>query len=104
MSRQHIVKTLKIPVVTLKRILGEHLAADKLIDFLSVDVEGFDHEVISSNDWAKYRLRFFLVELLETEMQNITVHPTAQVLFEHNYRVIAKTHNTYFFVANETIP
>lgn len=99
----HIVNTFQIPVVTLRKILDEHLPAGRSIDFMSVDVEGFDHEVISSNDWAKYRPRVVVVELLEADIQNIAAHPTAQVLFGHNYRVLAKTHNTYFFVANDAV-
>lgn len=99
----HIVNTFQIPVVTLKKILDDHLPVGRIIDFMTVDVEGFDHEVISSNDWVKYRPRVVVVELLGADIQNITAHLTAQVLFGHNYRVLAKTHNTYFFVANEVV-
>ena len=74
------------------------------IDFMTVDVEGFDHEVISSNDWDLYRPRVVLVELLNTDIQNLDMHPTSQILCQRNYRVIAKTFNTYFFVANEAFP
>lgn len=100
----HIINTLQIPVVTLKQILDENLPSNTLIDFLTIDVEGFDHEVISSNDWDHYRPRVVLVELLNTELENIKTHPTAQILCRHNYRVMAKTLNTYFFVANEAFP
>ena len=71
---------------------------------MTVDVEGFDHEVISSNDWDLYRPRVVLVELLNTDIQNLDMHPTSQILCQRNYRVIAKTFNTYFFVANEAFP
>lgn len=97
----HIINTLQIPVVTLKQILDENLPGNTAIDFLTIDVEGFDLEVISSNDWERYRPRVVLVELLNTEIQNIETHPAAQILCRHNYRVIAKTLNTCFFVANE---
>ena len=75
---------------------------------MTIDAEGFDHEVVSSSDWKLYRPRVVLVELLNTEMQKFESHPTAMMLKEHNYRVFyrvfAKTYNTYFFVANEAIP
>jgi len=96
-----IVNTLQVPVVTLKKILDEHLPAGMQIDFMTVDVEGFDHAVISSNDWSKYRPRIVLVELLDVAIQNVSTHPTAQVLIGQGYRMIAKTHNTYFFATNE---
>ena len=97
----HIINTAHIPVVTLKRILDEHLPHNTPIDFLTIDAEGFDHEIISSNDWNLYRPRVVLVELLNTDIDNLEMHPTAQILRQHNYRAMAKTFNTYFFVANE---
>jgi FkbM family methyltransferase len=103
-SPYHIVNTFQIPVVTLKQILDENLPSGVQIDFMTVDVEGFDHEVISSNDWNLYRPRVVLVELLNTELQDLKGHPTAQILLNNNYRAIAKTLNTYFFAANEAFP
>ena len=74
------------------------------IDFMTIDAEGFDHEIIISNDWTRYRPRVLLVELLNTEIQNFDSNPTAQILSRYNYRLMAKTFNTFFFVANEAIP
>ncbi len=99
-----IIDTLQIPVVTLKQILDEHLPGGTQIDFMTIDAEGFDHEIISSNDWNRYRPRVVLVELLNTDIQNLETHPTAQILYRQNYRVMAKTFNTYFFIANEALP
>jgi FkbM family methyltransferase len=99
-----IIDTLQIPVVTLKQILDEYLPSGTQIDFMTIDVEGFDHEVIASNNWSIYRPSVVLVELLNTDIQNLETHPTAQILCRHNYRVLAKTLNTFFFVANEDFP
>ena len=100
----HIVDTIQIPVVTLKKILDDHLPSGMQIDFMTIDAEGFDHEIIISNDWSRYRPRVLLVELLNTEIQNLDSNPTAQILSQYNYRIMAKTFNTFFFVANEAIP
>lgn len=100
----HIVETIQIPVVTLKQILDENLPSGTAIDFMTIDAEGFDHEIIISNDWARYRPRVLLVELLNTDIQNLDTNPTAQVLKSHNYRIMAKSFNTFFFVANEAFP
>lgn len=100
----HVVETLQIPVVTLKQILDEHLPSGTQIDFMTIDAEGFDHEVISSNDWSRYRPRVILVELLNTGIENLEAHPIAQLLRSQDYRAFAKTYNTFFFVANEALP
>jgi FkbM family methyltransferase len=100
----HIIDTLQIPVVTLKRILDQYLPSGMQIDFMTIDAEGFDHEIIASNDWNIYRPRVVLVELLNTDIQDLDTHPTAQILYQYNYRTLAKTLNTFFFVANEDFP
>ncbi len=47
---------------TLEHILDEHLPKGQGIDFLTVDVENHNFEVIKSNNWTKYRPRIVLVE------------------------------------------
>lgn len=97
----YIVDTFEVPVTTLKQILDDQMPRNIQIDFMTIDVEGFDHEVISSNDWYRYRPGVVLVELLNTDIADIESHPTAQMLKINNYRPFAKTCKTYFFVANE---
>lgn len=99
-----IERKVRIPIRTLSDILGECLPVGQHIDFMTVDVEGFDHQVISSNDWERYRPRVVLVELLDTNLLDIESNPTANLLKQYNYRVISKTFNTAFFVANEAFP
>lgn len=99
----HIIDTLNIPVVTLRSIFDMYLPENTPIDVLTVDVEGFDHEVIASNDWDKYCPRIVLIEMLNTDLAYLESHPTAQLLHQQNYRVVAKTFNTYFFILNDTL-
>ena len=100
----HMIETLQVPVVTLKQILDEHLPTGMKIDFMTIDVEGLDYEVICSNDWALYRPHLILIELLNTGIENLATHPIARLLRSHDYRIFAKTYNTFFFVANEVLP
>lgn len=51
-----------LPVVTLTSILDEHLN-DRDIDFMSIDVEGCELEVLRGNDWQRYRPRLILIEV-----------------------------------------
>jgi FkbM family methyltransferase len=86
----------KINVKPLSEILHQHLEGFE-IDFLSVDVEGFDLSVLQSNDWSKYRPRFVLAELLETSLFNLAQNPVAQFMKEQGYAIYAKQVNTVFF-------
>jgi FkbM family methyltransferase len=54
------VKKYKIKVRTLKDIFESHKV--KVINFLKVDVEGFEYEVLSGNDWKKFRPEVVCIE------------------------------------------
>ncbi len=50
----------EIPVTTLARVCERHV--DRTIDFLKVDVESIEREVLAGADWSRYRPRVVLVE------------------------------------------
>ena len=52
-----------VATLTLAEICERH--ADATIDFLSVDVEGHEREVLAGADWKKWRPRIVLVEATE---------------------------------------
>ena len=49
-----------VPVMTLARVCEEHV--DRRIDFLKIDAEGHEREVIEGGDWGRWRPRIILVE------------------------------------------
>tara|TARA_B110000908_G_C10109319_1_gene382262 strand:- start:116 stop:805 length:690 start_codon:yes stop_codon:yes gene_type:complete len=83
----------------LKVILDENLpklASGKFV-FLNVDVEGNEMEVLSSNDWAKYRPYLVLVEVLKDEK----LRDIDSQLNSWGYFFVARTKNTYFYAEQE---
>ncbi|MFO1525300.1 MAG: FkbM family methyltransferase [Turneriella sp.] len=57
----HLISERKIKVLPLSEVFQKYLPNPR-IDFISIDVEGFDLDVLRSNDWAKYRPALLLVE------------------------------------------
>lgn len=53
-------KDVKIPVETLEAVFKRHKV--KEINFMKIDVEGLEYEVIEGNDWAKYRPQVLCIE------------------------------------------
>lgn len=51
----------QINVVTLTKILDKHGVVD--VDFFSLDVEGFELEVLKGIDFDRFKIRFILVEV-----------------------------------------
>ena len=92
----NVKKILKIKVRPLREILAYHLKGRK-IDFLNVDVEGFDLNVLQSNDWSKYRPRFVLAEILKSSLNNIEDNNVVRFMKKQGYIIYAKQMNTVFF-------
>jgi FkbM family methyltransferase len=95
-NNYYIKKIIKIKVKPLHEIFACHLNGKK-IDLLNVDVEGFDLNVLESNDWSKYRPRFVLAEILEDSLHNIQQDKVVQFMREQDYEVYAKLMNMVFF-------
>jgi FkbM family methyltransferase len=57
-----VKQEISIPVLPLAELLAEHLSPGQVIDFMTVDVEGLDLQVLESNDWDAFRPRFVVVE------------------------------------------
>jgi FkbM family methyltransferase len=101
-QRYKIVQKQDVAVDRLDSILERHLPSpDQRIDFLTIDVEGFDFEVIRSNDWQRYRPSAVVVESLNAELIDISVDPSYQFLLQRGYVPYAKTGFSIIFVTNE---
>jgi FkbM family methyltransferase len=96
-SAYHIINTCELPVKPLADILSAYLDLGQRIDFLSVDVEGMDFEVLSSNDWQTFRPRYVLVEILRTGLPELSESETTRFLCAQHYRPICKVYDTVFF-------
>lgn len=87
----------KVRVRPLSEVLLEHLNGQE-IDFLTVDVEGLDLEVLKSNDWSKYRPKVVLAEIFELDMSDLENNELTAFMQNVGYAFYAKTVNTVFFV------
>jgi FkbM family methyltransferase len=85
-----IKNTITIPTFSLKEILDKNISVNDRLDFFDVDVEGFDLQVLQSNDWEKYRPKVVATEsdisIKEDVVSEITVF-----LESVNYRLVGKT-------------
>ena len=92
-----IINELGVKVERLDKILETHLPAGQKVDFMSIDVEGKDLEVLESNDWKLCRPRFVLAETLRMDMLRISECPVAKFMCDMGYKPIAKVYDTIFF-------
>jgi FkbM family methyltransferase len=85
-----------VQVHKLKNLLEKYLPREQKIDFMSIDVEGLDLEVLKSNDWEKFSPHFILVETLMDESDEIS-----KFLNQHNYKFKCCTALTSIYQQSE---
>lgn len=89
-----------IEIEPIESILDQYLPKEQTIDFMSIDVEGKDLEVLQSNNWEKYRPKYILVEELQrVSLGEMLSSELYRYMTDLNYQLIAKSYNTLFFVA-----
>ena len=92
-----IVRIEHIKTRRLSEILDEYLPRGQQIDFLNIDVEGFDLEVLKSNDWQKYRPEVVLVEILGNSLVEVIESDINHFMNSLDYELYAKSVNTVFY-------
>lgn len=90
-----------IPVKPLSEILDENLLKGQMIDYLNIDVEGLDLEVLQSNDWERFRPSVITVEDIRFDIEKPTSSDIFNFLKEQNYNLRSVSHITLVFTAHE---
>ncbi|MEM9528701.1 MAG: FkbM family methyltransferase [Bacteroidota bacterium] len=89
----------EVSVTTLTKILEANLPTQQVIDYLNIDVEGLDYQVLSTLDLRKFRPRIISVEDRGDRLINdATDRPVSRLLLDAGYEILAKTFQTYFFL------
>lgn len=96
-----MVDKMHVPVKRLDAVLQAHLPAGQIIDVLSVDVEGFDLEVLMSNDWQRYRPRCVVAEAYGLSFATLSQSPVDVFLTGQGYELYAKTANSLMYLDRE---
>jgi FkbM family methyltransferase len=96
----YVKEVLDIQTQRLQDVLKEHLPDHQIIDFMSIDVENFDLEVLKSNDWDLYRPFLLLVEEDILQLDSFTESPIVTYLQTKNYALISVCNGTLFFRDN----
>jgi FkbM family methyltransferase len=98
-TKYKIIKEIEIETLPLSEVLDKYVPEEQKIDFLTIDVEGFDLQVLQSNNWLKYKPSFILVED-RIDFNNLTNSEVYGYLEKQGYQLVAKTLRTLFFKYN----
>jgi FkbM family methyltransferase len=92
-------RVVRLPVTTLAEVCERH-DLDR-IDFLKIDVEGAEKEVLLGNDWNRFRPRVLLIEALAPLSNDPTWEEWEPLLIQHGYRFALFDRLNRFYVAQE---
>lgn len=95
-TKYKIIKEVDIDVLPLSDVFDNYLPPNSKIDFLTIDVEGLDFQVLLSNDWEKYKPEIILIEE-SIDVDDLSKSPIYTFLKEKGYRFFAKTPRTCFY-------
>jgi FkbM family methyltransferase len=87
-------KEITVPVRQLKEVFVENDV--KHIDFMKVDVEGYEYELLESNDWKQYRPEVLCIEANHIE------HDWRPLLHEVNYELVFNDNLNDYYVDKAT--
>jgi FkbM family methyltransferase len=100
----------EVKAMTLGKILDTVKKQDVKIDFLSLDCEGYEHNILKGLNLEKHRPRFMLIELYTAEYEDVV-----EFLKQYRYKFVCNfsnynkidnphwdgTHNDYLFEDTE---
>ncbi len=96
-----IVQEVKVAVDRLESILSKRLLPGQKIDFMTVDAEGLDLDVLRSNNWNRFRPEIVVAESFHRDLKALTEDPMAIFMASVGYDLVAKAANSAFFAARE---
>lgn len=87
------------PVVTLTQIFEAHIEDD--IDFLTIDVEGFEGQVLAGGDWKRWRPRVIVVEATQPRTRIPSHEEWESALLDADYLLAAFDGLNRYYVRDE---
>lgn len=88
--------THEMQVYTLKEIITKH-APEKQIDFMNIDVEGFELKILNSHDWVKYPPTLIAIEDQNLNLSNPSESTTYLFLTTKGYELFSKVNYTTMY-------
>ncbi|GAB6283127.1 MAG: hypothetical protein STSR0008_18830 [Ignavibacterium sp.] len=100
-SKYKIIDNKSLNTIKLSDVLDKYLPERIKINILSIDTEGFDFNVLKSNDGQKFTPEIILVEEGNFDLMQPSKSDIYNFLTERNYSLFSKTFNTLIFIYNK---
>jgi FkbM family methyltransferase len=86
-----VTSTLEVPVTTMGKIQRQHISSETQIDFVTIDTEGHEIEVLKGFDFDLHRPKVFAIEQNDVlSIQDIVTNPVNQFMEDKGYVAVGK--------------
>jgi FkbM family methyltransferase len=92
-----LLATTHVAVQPLASLLASAAKEMHEVDFMTIDTEGFDLQVLQTNDWSRIKPKLVLVEVRSVDAQTALNSSTCAYLSQVGYRLLMKLQNTCVF-------
>lgn len=94
-----VKRELTIQCKPLAEILEQYMQPEylQMFELMSIDAEGMDMEVLSSNDWARFRPHYVIAECRCEYIEDISNDEAVKYMAQYDYRPVAKTMRNIIF-------
>jgi FkbM family methyltransferase len=96
-----VQRTIRVPAETLLSVFELHCAG-QTIDFLNIDVEDLDLQVLQSNDWKKWRPSVVAIEDFQFDFTDPARSAIFNLMLSHSYEMVSRQVYTSIFVSKES--
>lgn len=95
-SGHRLLHTAMIPTTTLTLALQPYTLPAE-IDFMTIDAEGLDYDIIQSNDWSRINPKLILIETKAESLRELLESEVTQYLATKHYIPVSKLNNTSIY-------
>ena len=101
-KRKELNRFREIKSDTLTSIIDKTKYLNKKIDFLSIDAEGKDFEVLKSLNFKKYDPKYICIEIYSHRIVNFNIkkNEVYKFLIKKNYKLLLNKRENFFFKKN----
>lgn len=95
----NVIEKIQLKTFTLTEVLEKYLPKSQMIDFINIDVEGLDDEILGSLDLNVYRPKVLLIEALNNQsLERENMSNSSNLICSQGYTLFSKTVNTLIYL------
>ncbi|GHA51436.1 hypothetical protein GCM10008927_15980 [Amylibacter ulvae] len=89
-----------VPAMSMNAIMDAYLPKGQPIDFLNVDIEGYDQTALEAFDFDKYRPKLCCIECYRFDFLDPQAHPLVNLMISNDYGIVSINKMSFLFLDN----